>query len=351
MKFAPVIIPTLNRYEHFKVCVESLKKNLWAKYTDIFVGVDYPPSDKYKEGWKNICDYLETSDFSIFHSFNVIKREFNFGAGNNTEDMRKQVFKKYDRYIYLEDDIEVSPNFLEYIDKSLDKYESDDSVVAVCGYSYPIKWDVSDGATCLKQNVNCFMWGTGFWRSKYLEVRKWMNNCESTKLLPKVIKGGIYLKMTDAAKIDYFSAASRPWDKRKTLVNKSSDIGIRIYLSIANKYAICPVLSKTRNHGFDGSGLYCQKIDDKTDGTTSRTLDYDSQPIDDSPNFELIEDTKHNDIRNHDITNNFDSRTPEELSEVNRQIGVCKKLGIISLYIYTIFIGICKRIKRKTVRH
>ena len=52
MIFAPVIIPTLNRYEHFRKCLESLEACTGAEKTDVYVALDFPPSEKYVEGWK-----------------------------------------------------------------------------------------------------------------------------------------------------------------------------------------------------------------------------------------------------------------------------------------------------------
>ena len=52
MKAAPVIIGTLNRFEHFHDCLESLEKCTMADETDVYVALDYPPSEKYVEGWK-----------------------------------------------------------------------------------------------------------------------------------------------------------------------------------------------------------------------------------------------------------------------------------------------------------
>ena len=72
MIYAPVVIPTLCRSTHFKRTVESLKRNGWAKYTDVYIGLDYPPAEKYEQGWKEICEYLETSDFSVFNKFVVL---------------------------------------------------------------------------------------------------------------------------------------------------------------------------------------------------------------------------------------------------------------------------------------
>ena len=45
MKYAPILIPTLCRSKHFIRCIESLKKNGWAKYTDVYVALDYPAKE------------------------------------------------------------------------------------------------------------------------------------------------------------------------------------------------------------------------------------------------------------------------------------------------------------------
>lgn len=42
--YAPVIIPTLNRYVHLKRCVDSLAKCTHAPDTELIIGLDYPPT-------------------------------------------------------------------------------------------------------------------------------------------------------------------------------------------------------------------------------------------------------------------------------------------------------------------
>lgn len=53
MNYAPIIIPTLNRNEHFRKCLESLEKCSGAENSEVFVALDFPPSDKYIDGWEN----------------------------------------------------------------------------------------------------------------------------------------------------------------------------------------------------------------------------------------------------------------------------------------------------------
>ena len=54
MIYAPVLIPTLCRYDHFIRCLESLKKNTWAKYTEVYIAVDYPAKESHWDGYKRI---------------------------------------------------------------------------------------------------------------------------------------------------------------------------------------------------------------------------------------------------------------------------------------------------------
>ena len=147
MIFAPVIIPTLNRYEHFRKCLESLEACTGAENTDVYVALDFPPSEKYVDGWKKNDAYLKEKALNNrFHSLIVYRREINYffsGKGNGQtaiDDLPSEV----DRYIFSEDDNVFSPNFLEYINKGLEIYKNDPSVLAICGYSHPYKFKFAD---------------------------------------------------------------------------------------------------------------------------------------------------------------------------------------------------------------
>ena len=52
MNYAPIIIPTLNRNDHFIKSLESLEKCSGAENTEVFVALDFHPSGKYIDGWK-----------------------------------------------------------------------------------------------------------------------------------------------------------------------------------------------------------------------------------------------------------------------------------------------------------
>lgn len=115
MKAAPVIIGTLNRFEHFHDCLESLEKCTMADETDVYVALDFPPSEKYVEGWKKIDAYLkEKESNNHFHKLIVYRRNQNCGVGGPTSNfalLHAEMRKNFEYYIISEDDNVFSPNF------------------------------------------------------------------------------------------------------------------------------------------------------------------------------------------------------------------------------------------------
>ena len=322
---APILIATLNRDVHFIRLIESLKKNTWAKYTPVFVALDYPPAEKYMEGYKKICKYLEEDDFSVFLEFNVIRREYNYGSIKNMLEMRDAVLKKCDRFIRTDDDAEFSPNFLEYMNKCLEKYKDNQEIIAVTGYAYPVNWKVSESATILKENFICPMWGTGFWRDKYKKVASFINDNGLLDDAKNIVRTGSYKQMIDSCKYEFVNLCLSTSYDEATLANRFSDVAARMYSAAYNKYIIVPVKSKVRNWGFDGSGEYCPNITGK--GFTTADYSYSSQPIDSSMSFDIIED-KINDVKqNRKIMNNFDSITLKKKMKMNVKLLLYKVLG------------------------
>lgn len=306
MKYAPILIPTLCRHEHFIRLIESLKRNTWAKYTDVYIGLDYPPSDKYFEGYNKICKYLD-GEFKEFNSFNVIKRSENYGTKKNMIELRKHVLEKFDRFIRTDDDAEFSPNFLEYMDKCLMAYEDDDNVIAVSGYSYPVDWEVSQDSTVFKENFSCPMWGIGFWQKKHANLSDFLNK-GGLKTCVNEISFNSFSKMLETSQKEFVNLCLTS-NFENSLASVFSDISVRIYTAIKDKYVIVPVISKVRNWGFDGTGVYCPNIDKNSKKLTARSYTYNLQEIDSNDSFNLIQDNLCDIKRNRRMLDRFENVT------------------------------------------
>lgn len=280
MKYAPVLIPTLNRYEHFRKCIESLSRCTWANQTEVYVALDYPPSDEYVEGWEKNKDYLENCGDLGFKELHVIYRDHNYGTWQpgdegNLKCLVLDVWKHYDRYIITEDDNVFSPNFLEYMNKGLEKFEDDESVSALCAFRwfFPIK---NDGNSFFRSSVSCTPWGMGYWTKKQKnrpELNyKWFRSHLSIGNLIKVYKNN------GPGFVNAFVEFSNS-DVRHSIPVDTHD---SIYMTLAGKHQIVPMEALVKNIGLDGSGVSMPGISKSVQEL------YDSIPTSHADHFEFI---------------------------------------------------------------
>lgn len=251
MNFAPVIIPTLCRYEHFKQCLNSLSECTYAEQTDIYIGLDYPLKEEHWNGYQKILSFLDNFDKNKFKSITIIKRPYNYGLGpkGNIRTLCKEILENYDRFIFTEDDNIFSKNFLEYINKGLDLYEKDKSIFAINGYKHLMEFKYSDN-NHFAQNVGFSAWGYGIWKDRYL-------------LFFKKNKMQYYIKAL-LNPFALYRIYQNGWSRINTLlyIIKKKDIRfadyiLNIYLPIEKQNVIMPIISKVRNCGWDGSGENC----------------------------------------------------------------------------------------------
>lgn len=267
--YAPVIIPTLCRYEHFKRCVESLSKCTHASETDLFIGLDYPINNSHWEGYMKINTYI-SKGISGFKKVNIIKREQNYGANRNLVELEKEVFEKYDRLILSEDDNEFSPNFLDYINKGLELYEDDIDIISISGYSYLFPFLECEEKVYLYSAFSA--WGVGLWRDKYMPLKKDFITNDFASSILKSFKNSYYL----------LNSRSRILSALISMVKKETfycDTIFETYLILNDKYSIFPSESKVRNWGHDGSGIHCG--DNKNEIYSTQIIDSQTTfPID-----------------------------------------------------------------------
>lgn len=244
--FAPIIIPTLNRFQHFKECVESLRNCTHADKTDLIIGLDYPPSEKYVDGWDQIKNYLST--LTGFNKIIVFEHKENLGAVGNGEFLLDYIYKKYDTFIYTEDDNVFSPCFLDYINKCLDFYKSDKSANAICGYSKIT--DFPSKNNTIKINADFVAWGFASTKDKYKEL------LDSIKPDYRRIVCNHNIKVFRLWNYEKLFLDFVNWLDNKDL-DRPCDITFAISNIINCKYVVMSTIPMVRNMGYDGSGENC----------------------------------------------------------------------------------------------
>ena len=305
MIYAPVIITTLCRYKHLKKGLDSLAVNPWAKYTDVYIALDFPPSEKYREGYERTRDMLRSYAGEAFKSFNVIARESNYGPSRNFRALIESIVDLgYDRWIQAEDDIEFSPNFIEYMDKCLEYFEDDDSVLSVCGYSYPLDWNTTERSTAFLTQATYSAWGTGEWRRKEEVARKDLTeNQYLMKSRRRAFDDGVVDRMIAGRRAEYVAYVTL--GAGGSGMESTADVACGPYLMLSGKSVVVPCVTKTRNNGFDNTGVNCPAIVG-AGGRHSMDYDYSHQPLDQNDFFELcIEDSVENNNANHALLDEF----------------------------------------------
>lgn len=255
----PVVIPTCNRIIHLKRCIESLRKCSLANQTDIIISVDYPPNEKYVEGYNEICNWLK-SGINGFKSVKIIYQEKNIGAYQNYLFLSDYAANKYDGFIFTEDDNEVSPCFLEFVNKCLQLSIYDDRVVSVSGFCALSNYhSIKNNISYVKKN-SC--WGVGYASSKWVKIREIIND----EYIKKIIKSRkLSKRLINTSKMRFVQLVYYALDDLKGCSDTGAiviDIFISIYEAIENKYQIQPHISMIRNWGNDGSGVNSPNLDE-----------------------------------------------------------------------------------------
>ena len=240
----PIVIPTLNRYEHFKRCVESLARCTGADETELVIGLDYPPADKYVAGYKQIKEYIPA--ITGFKKVTCFEHKENFGAYNNSIFLREYASKHYDAYIYTEDDNEFSPCFLEFMNKGLEMYKDDPKVQTVGGYTPECLYGKSDDQLIF--SFETCAWGFGLWFEKEMVFQKvpysfYESVLQSSK---KSLKIFCNFPMLLGMLISMVRNKTRYGDVMRCTYNLFND-----------SYMVRPSISMSRNWGYDGSGVHC----------------------------------------------------------------------------------------------
>ena len=193
-----------------------------------------------------------------FGKVTVIAHSENKGAIGNEDALIEYVYSEgYDRFIFTEDDNEFSPNFLEYMNRGLDKYEDEPKVYSISGYNFPI--DMGNYDKNVYGSFRFSAWGCGFWKKKRLVITR-------KELIKFLLTPSHLLKIL--VKLPFKFLIVPVMLSRHELYGDSC---YELYCCVNNWVSIFPTVSKVRNWGRDGSGLHGQT--DETDPCYNQSID------------------------------------------------------------------------------
>lgn len=256
MSYAPIILFTYSRADHTRQLVESLLRNKEAAESDLYIFSDGPKDKSKEQAVKENREYIHSlkaanenaneNEKKLFKSITIVERETNWGLANSLIAGITEVINQYGRVIVVEDDLVLSPYFLQYMNEALEKYADDDRVSAISGYLEPIEIEIKN--TFFLRYFDCWGWAT--WD------RAWRLFNPDTKALLKQIRW----KTKEFNVGGYGGFYGMLYCQKVGLVDSWA---IRFYASsfIANKLVLFPYKSLVLQNGLDGSGTHCGMVD------------------------------------------------------------------------------------------
>lgn len=239
--YAPILVFSYNRVDHFKETIENLKQCNLADQSDLIIYSDGAKNDSDKIIVERIREYAST--INGFKSVNLISLDRNYGLAANIIKGVSDVINQYGKVIVLEDDLLVSSQFLQYMNESLDKFQNVQEIWHVSGWNYPID-TIGLPKLIPIRIMNCWGWGT--WKDRWSHFEK-----NPEKLIQQFDKKDI--KVFDVDNSGVF------WSQ--VLANHNNTINtwaIFWYATIYLNQGICinPLKSFVKNIGHDGSGTH-----------------------------------------------------------------------------------------------
>ncbi|MCX6155648.1 MAG: glycosyltransferase family A protein [Candidatus Kapabacteria bacterium] len=244
MTLAPIVLFVYNRPKHTQRVLDSLAANAEAKDSELFIYCDGPKEGANADTLKRIDDVRTLVKLeNRFKKVQIIEQTKNKGLANSIIDGVTEVVNNYGTVIVLEDDLETSKYFLQYMNDGLIKYQNKDKVISIHAYCYPLKRMPKENYFI--KGADCWGWAT--WK------RGWdLFNSDSKELLDTLIKQKAINEFNFDNKHNYLQML------KDQINGKNDSWAIRWYASafLNNKLTLHPKISLVRNIGFGSESTH-----------------------------------------------------------------------------------------------
>lgn len=168
-KYAPIVIFAYNRADRLEELLNSLEKNslIDKMIGHIFVDVPDKKDKKNQKYNQEVVGFLEEyKQRALFKNLTITIAEKHKGLANSVISGVSQIIKEYGKVIVLEDDLIVSNDFLDYMQRALNIYEKDNRIWQISAHSAALKeLENYPYDTYLLPRIESIGWGT--WKDRW----------------------------------------------------------------------------------------------------------------------------------------------------------------------------------------
>ncbi len=247
---APVILFAFKRAYELKRTLAALQANYLTSETDLYVFVDGPRrTDEVQkvEAVRAVVDSI-----TGFRRVHRTYSDLNIGCANSIIAGVSKVLKQHTAVIVIEDDVVTTPNFLDFMNQSLDQYADMPRVFSVGGYTFPFKRPNGYTADGYFFQRTC-AWGWAIWADRWQGVDWALTDFDAF--------------MNDPAARQQFKAGGsdrvRMLQRAKRREIDAWDIRLCYHEFKVGGYTLYPTVSKTVNIGVDSPDSTTEVIYDR----------------------------------------------------------------------------------------
>jgi len=244
---APICLFVYKRLEETILTIESLKKNLLADQSILYIFSDGPKSGKDKLPVEQVRDYIR--GVQGFKDVILKESESNKGLAASIISGVSFILSTNDNVIVMEDDLLTSSNFLKFMNDSLMLFNNREDIQSVNGYSPFIK-KINPIESDIYLHYRTFSWGWATWK-KYWKPEIFSQKDIRRRLNPQIL-------------IDFDSRCGNDMSNMlKSALDKKIDSW---YIFWAfdhfknDRLAIYPYISKIENIGYGIESTHCDGI-------------------------------------------------------------------------------------------
>jgi len=239
---APVVVFAYRRPDHLRNTLTNLMRCNGFGQSPVIVYCDGPRDADETDAVRATRELARTmlGERAEYHF-----SEMNLGLSHSVIAGVSDVVERFGRAIVVEDDLELSPAFLTFMNQSLDRYANDENVFQVSGYMFDVpELEGTPSALFLPFTVS---WGWATWKRAWDQFDPQAMGWEALQadkgLRRRFNLDGVY---------DYATMLVRQ------MAGMRDSWAVRWYWSVfkANGLVLFPPVSLVRNTGFDGSGTH-----------------------------------------------------------------------------------------------
>lgn len=244
---APIIVFAYNRPEHLRKTLTWLSQNELADQSVLYIYCDGPKPNASLEQLDKIQKARQVAHqlaiVPTFSEVHFVEREENLGLGTSIITGVTEIIRQYGKVIVLEDDLQTSPLFLDYMNKCLDHYENRKSVFSISSLSrpHPERFYPKDYPYDVYVSLVHHPTGWATWADRWMQVDWDVNLFDEVRKQPAMIEAFRRIEYGEYdALIHQQAIGQNVWSVRFSFAH-----------FVNHAVSICPIVSYINHIGWD----------------------------------------------------------------------------------------------------